>query len=377
MRVGISAYLHHRGADYRSAGISIYCHNLLLLLPRVHPEHSYVAFQGSDAPAVPDVQAVPSLLPTVRPPIRIAWEQLVLPLQAAHARVDLLHGTVNVVPVLARLPTVVTVHDLSFVRYPERFRRGKAAYQRAAVARSARSARRIIAVSRHTREDLIEIFGAPADRVSVVYSGVDPAFRPLPGAVASEFRNRVMQRRPYILHVGTLEPRKNVDVLLRAFALARERADLPHVLALVGARGWMYDSVIQLAEDLRLGDRVRFVDYVPPAELPLWYNGADLFAYPSAYEGFGLPVLEAMACGLPTITSASSALTELANGACVTVEPGSAEDLQMAITRVLEDSALRHHLRQAGLRRASQFSWAETARATVRVYEQAMADARP
>jgi glycosyltransferase involved in cell wall biosynthesis len=212
----------------------------------------------------------------------------------------------------------------------------------------------------------------PEDTISVIHSGVDPAFRPLPAPEIETFRAGLFAGRPYILHVGTLEPRKNIDILIRAFAAARQEASLPHVLALVGAAGWMHENLAEVVRDLGVEEAVRFVGYVDRADLPLWYNGADLFAYPSAYEGFGLPVLEAMACGVPTIASSASALTEITGGAGLTVAPGSEEDLQDAIVRLLGDNELRARLITAGLARAAHFSWDRTARETMAVYEQAV-----
>jgi glycosyltransferase involved in cell wall biosynthesis len=170
-----------------------------------------------------------------------------------------------------------------------------------------------------------------------------------------------------------LEPRKNIDVLVRAFAALRSRLQLPHALVLIGARGWGYEPLFHLVASLGLQDDVRFVDYVAPGDLPLWYTCADLFAYPSVYEGFGLPVLEAMACGLPVVTTNSSSLRELAADAALIVEPGSPEALEQAMQRMLEDRALREQLRAGGLVRASAHSWEKTARETVRVYEAACA----
>ena len=372
MVIGLSAYLLHRGSDYRAAGVSTYVRQLLTHLPRVRPDCSYTAFHGADADPTQGVRSVVSPLPTWKPLARIGWEQLGLPIQAARAGVDVVHGTVNVVPLLTWKPAVVTIHDLSFMRHPERFPAGRSRYLRLAVAQSARRACRVIAVSAHTRNDVVELLDVPACKVSVVYSGVDASFRPLPAAELAIVRQDLVQGRSYILHVGTLEPRKNLDVLIRAFAAVRERLKLEHVLVLVGGRGWMYEELFQLVAELDLGDEVRFVDYVHPDRLPLWYNCADLFVYPSAYEGFGLPVLEAMACGVPTVTSASSGLQELASSACLTVDPGSQESLEVAIARGLQDSQLRETMRKAGLERASQFTWEETARATVCIYEEAV-----
>lgn len=369
MRVGISAYLLHAGSSYRAAGVSSYVRQLLTHLPRVRPDHSYIAFHGRDAPQLSGVQSVLSAVPTDRPPARVAWEQLALPLQAKGHRVDVLHGTVNVLPLLLRTPTVVTVHDLSFMRYPDRFLPAKVAYLRVAVATSVRRAGHVIAVSEHTRHDVLDLLGASADRISVVHQGVDCSFHLMSEKERERFRRRTWGGRPYLLHVGTLEPRKNLDLLIRAFSEVRRKLGIPHALALVGGRGWMSDSLATLIAKLGLEEDVRLVGFVPAEELPLWYNCADLFAYPSAYEGFGLPVLEAMACGLPAITSASSALQELAGGACLMVEPDSEEALQEAMAQLLQKADLREQMREAGLHRARQFSWAETARKTVQVYE--------
>jgi glycosyltransferase involved in cell wall biosynthesis len=242
------------------------------------------------------------------------------------------------------------------------------AYLRSALTASLDRADHVIAVSESTRRDLIQLAEVGPQRVSAVYNGVDPAFGQLEPQLVDRFRSEVFEGRPYILHVGTLEPRKNIDVLMRAFAALRRERSIPHVLALVGARGWSYRPLFELRTELGLERDVEFVDYVRPAALPLWYNGADLFAYPSAYEGFGLPVLEAMACGVPTVTSASSSLSELAGEACITVTPGNQEELAAAMARALTDEALRGELARAGLARASTFSWNTTARRTVKIY---------
>jgi glycosyltransferase involved in cell wall biosynthesis len=373
MRVGLAAYLLHGGADYRAAGVSRYAQCLAARLPLVCPQHEYILFHGADAPPVENLRSVVSPVPTVLPVIRLVWEQTGLPVQAARAHVDLLHGTVNVVPVMSGKPVVVTVHDLSFIRFRDRFPVAKAAYLRAAVALSTRRAAVVIAVSEATRRDLIELLGVPEDRVIVVPEAAAEIFRRLPREDVRSFRAGVFGGRPYILHVGTLQPRKNLDILIRAYAELRRGRGLPHVLALVGARGWMYDNLFALVRDEGLEEDVRFIDFVDPGDLPLWYNACDLFAYPSAYEGFGLPVLEAMACGVPVITSALGALEELAGDACLTISPGSQEALQLALLRVLEDTRLRADLALRGPARAAMFTWDRTARETAGVYERAFA----
>lgn len=370
MRVGINASLLHSGAGYRAAGVSVYSEQLLRALPAAAPQVEFMAYVGIDT-CVPAGVAVSRAPMSLRAPaVRIAWEQLALPILATSSRLDVLHSAVNVLPVLYRAPSVVTVHDLSFLRFPDRLTTRRRLYLRGMVVSSARHARHVIAVSQSTKLDLIELASVAPDRISIVHPGVDPSFRPMDRPARSP-RPQAFGGRPYILHVGTLEPRKNQDILIRAFAALRSRRAIPHMLALIGARGWMFQSLFDLVSRLGLDDHVRFLDYVPPVDLPLWYNGAELFAYPSAYEGFGLPVLEAMACGIPTITSSTSSLQELAGDACLTVEPGSVEALETAMARILEDTELRMKLRIAGIERASLFSWETCARGTVAAYRTA------
>ena len=373
MRVGIDAYLLHEGADYRAAGVSRYVNELLAHLPGVAPQHRYIAFRGPDSDSTAGIASVVSSLPTDNPIIRIAWEQTALPALSRFAGIDVLHGPVNVVPELHRGATVVTVHDLSFLTFPDRFPRAKAAYLTAMVARSCRKATRVIAVSASTRRDLLERLHVPASKVETVYAGVQAGFRLLPPAEVDRFRQARFGNRPYILHVGTLQPRKNIDILIRAFSGLRRRESLPHRLVLVGAKGWMYESLFRLVRELGVEEAVDFAGYVRPEDLPLWYNAADLLALPSAYEGFGLPLIEAMACGLPAVVSAGGALEEVGGSACLTVESGSAEALQAAMARILGDPELRASLREAGLERAKGFTWVSTAKQTANVYEEALA----
>jgi glycosyltransferase involved in cell wall biosynthesis len=368
VRVGLSAYLAHAGFDYRAAGVSIYATRLLTYLPRVAGEYDYVAFVGRDAPELAGVRSVVSPLPTWRPPVRIAWEQVGLPVQALASRVELLHSLVNVLPVVTTVPGIVTVHDLAFLRYPETFPRAKVLYLRAATGYSARHARHVIAVSESTRRDLIDLAGVRPETVSVVHLGVEPWFHRYPETERIAFARSAFDGRPYILYVGTLQPRKRVDILIRAFAQLRADHDIPHALALVGAKGWMFDDLFRLVRDLALEEHVRFVDYVAPEQLPLWYNCADVFAYPSVYEGFGLPVLEAMACGAPVVTSASSSLIEVVSDAGITVEPESYEALAQGVGKVIQDRVLHADLQQRGIRRAATKSWEAVARETAAVY---------
>ncbi len=268
-------------------------------------------------------------------------------------------------------PSVITVHDLSFLMYPDRFPRAQRGYLRLFAALTARRAQGIMTDSEHTRKDVIRLLGADPERVSTVYPGLDPEFRPCEDeSLLAEFRARHGLGEQPILFLGTLEPRKNVDTLVKAYAALRAQGLLEgQRLVLGGGRGWLYQAIFDTIRALRLDKEVVLPGYVPAEELPLWYSSAGIFVYPSAYEGFGLPPLEAMACGVPVITSNSSSLPEVVGDAAICVEPGNVAALAEAIGRAAVDPDLRREMRARGLERARRFNWEDTARGALRVYE--------
>ncbi|HEY3080133.1 MAG TPA: glycosyltransferase family 1 protein [Chloroflexota bacterium] len=372
--VGILAHLLNRGRGYRSAGISRHSANLLEALARLDGTDRFVAFVGpTGAPPDPCPAGTGRLryrvtgLPTNRPPARIGWEQLVAPVEAARGRLDLLHGLAYAVPRLAPCPTVVTVHDLSFLRFPELFRGPNRLYLGAVTRMSVARARKVIAVSGSTKRELVELLGVPPERVEVIPNGLEPHFRPLPHDEVERFRRARGLPERFVLHVGTLEPRKNVPLLVGAYARLRRRG-LPHALVLAGGRGWLYDAIFAEVKARGLAEDVLFPGFIPEGEQPLWYNAAAAFAYPSVYEGFGLPPLESMACGTPVVVANSSSLPEVVGEAGLTVDPGDEAGLAEALGRLIEDGALRDRLRGAGLERAKLFDWNDVARRTVAVY---------
>jgi glycosyltransferase involved in cell wall biosynthesis len=375
MHIGINAHLLARTGTYREAGLSKHIAALVRHLLALQTPHHWTVFvgQGQRPPWLtdsPHVTVRESRLPTLRPPVRIAWEQTILPFDAARYRLDVLACPVNVRPLLPTPPAVVTVHDLVFLRYPDRFRRSKRLYLRAMTGLSVRRARRVIAVSESTATDIVQLLGLPRRRITVIPNGLDnPALRPLPPAEVAAFRRAKDLPERMILYLGTLEPRKNLPALIRAYATVREATGATLVLA--GGKGWFYDEIFHTVRDLGLEDAVRFPGYVPDAELPLWYNSAEVFAYPSLYEGFGLPALEAMACGLPVIAANTSALPEVMGDAGLLVAPTDEAALAGAIQAVLTDPALAARLRAAGPPQAARFSWEAGARRTLAVYESA------
>jgi glycosyltransferase involved in cell wall biosynthesis len=233
---------------------------------------------------------------------------------------------------------------------------------------SARVADAVIVPSQAVRADVVRILGLPSERVFAIPEAAGPAFRPQDASAIEAVRRRYGLDGPFVLSVGSLEPGKNRERLLQAFARMRARG-LEHMLVVAGQRAWRYEGDEPLAQRLGLAGSVRFLGHVPQADLPALYSAADLFAFPSLYEGFGLPALEAMACGTPVVASNVSAVPEVVGDAALQVSPLDVEALAGAMERVLRDERLRADLRERGLKRAARFSWEETARRTAEVYK--------
>jgi glycosyltransferase involved in cell wall biosynthesis len=377
MRVGpahvaLNAQLLFGPASYRSAGIHHYIDCLLRGLPQAGPDLRYTVFVGAGQPQMPGASIRRTALPTAQPWARILWEQCLQPIELMRLRPDLLHSLAFVSPWRPPCPAVVTVYDLSFKLTPDRFPPAQRLYLSAFTARSCHRARRVIAISESTRSDVVRLFGVPRSKVDVAYPGVSPVFQPLPAEAVAAFRAERKLPDRFVLYLGTLEPRKNVDTLVRAFAEVR-RADADagsnlH-LVLAGARGWWYEDLFRLIQSLDLTDVVHRPGYVPEAELPLWYNAAAAFVYPSSYEGFGLPVAEALACGRPVVTSTVSSLPEAGGDAALLVPPGDVDALAAGIQRALQ---LAPEELARGPAHAALFTWAETAARTVAAYRLAL-----
>ncbi len=377
-RIGLNAHLLNLSGNYRSAGINWYIYHLLGELTRqASPsEFDFTVFLGDSRARehFGELHVECSRWPTYRPVLRIAWEQLVLPFALRKSGAELFHAMAFAGPLVNTLPWIVTIYDTSFERYPESFNAANRTYLNWAVRHAVRHANRVIAISESTKRDLVAHYRLSPDRVSVVYGGTDAAFSPAPGKQYMEdLRTRRELPEKMILHVGTIEPRKNIAQLVRAFARARRSAHLPHCLVLIGARGWKHAEVDAAIEEEQVSDVVHFAGYVPADELPDWFRAADLFVYPSRYEGFGLPPLEAMACGTPVVASNSSSLPEVVGDAGLLVWPDDVNGLAEAIVRVLKTPVLRDEMRERGLAQAAKFSWARTARETLDVYRAVLA----
>ena len=307
---------------------------------------------------------------------RLLWEQAALPGRVGALGIDVLHGTHHGVPVRPmRARRVVTVHDLTFLRIPQRYPPARRLYMQTITQLGARVADAIIAPSRVVREDIERLLPAGRGKVHVVHEAPAARYRPMARDEALGIARGYGIEPPYVLSVGSLEPGKNRRRVLEALAALRAEGVTPQ-FAIVGQPAWKYEEDAETVRVLGLEQQVRFLGYVPDDDLPALYAGADVFAYPSLYEGFGLCVLEAMACGTPVLTSAVSATAEVAGDAALLVDPASVDAIRDGLRGLLGDAGARRELSERGLARAAEFTWRRAADETYEVYAQTFEEPR-
>lgn len=305
--------------------------------------------------------------------LTIAWHRAHLPLPAdwLSGPIDLYHSPDFVLPPLRKARGILTVHDLAFLLHPECAHDRLRDYLEAVVPRSVRRADLIIVDSENTRNDVVVLLGISPDRVDVVPGGVEGRFEPVHDEEQLARARKVLgvKEAPFILSLGVLEPRKNLNTLMDAFAILKRSGRIPdHKLVLAGGRGWLVEGILAHFADSPVREDILLPGFVPDDLLPAIYSAADVLAFPSLYEGFGLPILEAMACGAPVVSSNTSCLPEVAEGAAVLVAPEKTEELADALERTLSDGSLRADLRRRGRARAAQYTWRDAAEKLLNVY---------
>jgi glycosyltransferase involved in cell wall biosynthesis len=369
-QIGINAHLLSKQSGYRSAGIHNYLHQLLNHLCSAAPYWEFTALVGGgNAKKYPGITMRQAGFETESPLKRILWEQLVQPFQLGSF--DLYHAGAFVAPLLLTKPMVVTIYDLSFMRYPERLTGARRLYLQAFTKQSCQRARRILAISQSTKADLVELMGIKADKIDVTPLAHDPAiYKPLPRERVEAFRQSKKLPERFWFFLGTLEPRKNLVTLIEAYARLAPDSRLPLILG--GGKGWLTEPIFEAIERHKLADVVSTIGFVPTDEIALWYNSAEAFLYPSVFEGFGLPVLEAMACGTPVLTSNVSSLPEVAEGAGMILPPEDIDAWEAALQQAFSDARWREDASVKGLAKARKFSWQECARLTVETYKRAL-----
>ncbi|MDA8217716.1 MAG: glycosyltransferase family 1 protein [Dehalococcoidales bacterium] len=375
MRIAID----YTPAINQGAGIGRYTRCLVEALAEVDTENEYVLFYtyaGHKKPSWPFADQpnfVEKAASVSDRTLSVLWFRLGLPLPINLLIGDaaLYHATDFVLPPLRRTAGIVTVHDLSFILFPDHAESGLVSYLERAVPASVERARLVLADSENTRNDIVCLLDAEPGKVEVLYAGVERRFTVIDDEERlAGFRGHHNLVAPFILSVGTIERRKNLARLIRAYGLLRSRNRVDHKLVIAGKPGWLYADVFEAVSDLHLEEDVIFLGYVPDEDLPALYNLADLFVYPSLYEGFGLPPLEAMACGTPVVASDNSSLPEVLGDAYLSAAPTDTEALGHAIERGLADADLRRRLHERGIERAARFSWEASARRLLDLYRQ-------
>jgi glycosyltransferase involved in cell wall biosynthesis len=365
MQIAIDA--HHLGQ--RRTGSETYVYNLVRHLALLEPNGDrYVVYldRGQNLEGLErDQRFETKNIPTSISHLRFG---LFYPLESWCNSFDVFHAQFSVPPLL-RARSVLTVHDIAFERFPEFFRPTIRMQMKLLVPWSCHRADHVITVSESSKRDLVEMYRLDPKRVTVTYEGPSGIYRPVG---VEEAKKRLQEgygiEPPFILYVGNLEPRKNLSRLLEAFAELKRKELIAHKLVIVGQKGWLCDGIFKTLRNNSLDQEVLLTGYVPSADLPAFYSAASLMVYPSLYEGFGLPVVEAMACGTPVVTSLGSSLEEIASGAAVLVDPYSISSMATAIEKVANSVDVQRDLRQAGLARAARFSFRKMAEQTRSVY---------
>jgi glycosyltransferase involved in cell wall biosynthesis len=299
------------------------------------------------------------------------WFQFSLPFylnDQSGNKIDLFHGTMAMLPLAVRMPTVVTIYDLVLEKFPETMYWKNWLSLKTLMRISARKASKIIAISENTKKDIIDYFGIDEEKIRVIYLGVDSQFSPQPDPNEADALEKYNLTDGYILSVGTLEPRKNFHRLINAYKMVASSGQKTPKLVIIGGHGWGNEELGKVVRESGLDERVILAGYVPDEDIPVLYRNASVFVYPSLYEGFGLPPLEAMACGTPVITSNLSSIPEVVGDAAILIDPYNTAEIAQAIASVLKNEGLRDSLRTSGLVRSKLFNWEKTARETHSLY---------
>ena len=354
-RSGIGRYTYQltRALLKKNSGHNIFLYgNPFNLICQIHSENELDKYQGRKIPF------------PFRKVVRILSRLLVQTKRDLH--IDVIFWTNFLGEFSSRYKSIITIHDMAHYYYPEHIIPGKGRLLQRYLAKHARRADLILCVSENTKKDVMKILDIPEEKVWVTYNGVGDEFRVINNKdLLREVRHKYKLPERFILFVGTVEPRKNISRLIEAYHILNSHYRIKEPLVMAGGKGWKNEALYQAIRRLRLEDRIIFTGYVNNSDLPLLYNAATLFVYPSLYEGFGLPVAEAMACGTPVVTSNISSLPEVAGDAALLVNPEDAEAIATAVYRLLTDEDLCCKLRELGLQRVKRFTWESCAQKTL------------
>lgn len=371
--IAMNAHLLASGNGYRQAGIHRYIYNVLTHLPSLDDSFSYtVLLNHALDKTLPRVQEQKGMFDTSSPLKRILWEQVIQPFALRRLKPDLYHAMAFVMPRFLACPSIVTIYDLSFVRYPEVLSTLRRRYLQTFTRESCQRATRIIAISESTADDLVKLWGIRREKIDVAPPGVSPEFRPLPPDQIETFRQKAKLPPRFLLFLGTLEPRKNLPMLLRAYArLPEDRRNEMHLI-LGGGQGWMTEAIFATIAQHQLEKTVHLPGYIAPEDLIFWYNAAEALVYPALYEGFGIPILEALACGKPVLVSRSSSLPEAAGEVGILLPPDDENAWTDAIQTLIDTPPTPAIFQPQASAWAAQFTWERTARITLESYHRTL-----
>ncbi len=368
MLIGIDA---SRACKTTRTGTEYYSQEIIKALARIDHQNFYVLYSPitpprelSDLPRKFNWKIIP--FPRFWSQIRLSWE-----LQTQSPRPDVMFEPAHTVPLLHPIPMVVTIHDLGFKYYPELYTKFENYYHNFSANFSARHSSAIIAVSNYTRNDILKHLAVPAKKVTTVYHGVDKQIFRLPNLKEQKTPLGFNIKQPYIFYIGRLEHKKNIVNLIKAYQLLREEKKITHQLVLGGKPGFGYEAIQQAVDNVSpaVAKDIIQTGYISNEEYPIILKNADIFAFPSNFEGFGMPVLEAMACGVPVVCSNKTSMPEVAQNAGLLINPQKPFDMAVAFSKIINKPSLRSSLISKGIKRASLFDWDNTAQKTLEILE--------
>ncbi|MFC2149574.1 glycosyltransferase family 4 protein [Candidatus Auribacterota bacterium] len=367
MKIAIDAF---EGNMSDRTGPGAYVYNLIKALSSIDNSNEYSLFCAE--PVSEGLRDLPDnfKVNSFRVPVnRTLWSQVILPLALRGKEYDVAHIPGHRTPVFKGRGTVATIFDLAYLHFKDYFKRAHYCRLKYFTEITLKNADRVIAISDFTKNDIIENYKISPEKIDVVHLGVDSHFADTTGGgELDKVKQRYSITNKYLIHVGSLQPRKNISRLIRVFEEINKGRAEGLQLVLAGKKGWMYDEIFTIIGDLGLMDDVLVLEYVKMEDLPALIKGAEALVLPSLYEGFGLPVIEGFACGTPVAASNASSLPEVGGDAAVYFDPYSEDDMRSVIKTILEDVSLRNDLKQKGMERAKQFSWEKTAQETLDTY---------
>lgn len=363
MRIGIVILCKTIG------GPKVYGYNLVKALSSINKENDYKVLTDD----VQEFRGIPNISPIL---IKLRslyalpwWDYIGLSNTTKRLNLQVFHNTKGVLPYSMPCKSVVTIHDMAPFLFPHTFPRSHRIYLQYSMARAAGKSDFIITVSENSKQDILRIFNLKEEKVKVIYNGISENFKPINDeSLLYSIRQKYGFPDKIILYIGTLQPRKNVDTLIRSYYRLRKEKKIEHQLVIAGRKGWLVKELIKLVDELRLSKDVVFTGYIPDKDLPSLYNLADIFVYPSSYEGFGLSVLEAMACGTPVITTNISSLPEVVSDAGMLLNSINEDELADAMWTLISNDSLRQDYSQKGIIQAKKFSWKRAAEETLQLY---------